>query len=87
LVVGDVETVSVPALLVLFCAFYAVYQGFHSLIVVAVRLHEINYVETVDSVLARVLDSEVVPLCVAVGSVVVFQIEVILGVSYFNGAP
>lgn len=76
-----------PALLVLFCGFDAVYQWFHSLVVVTVRLHQIDDVEAIDFVLARVLHPKIVPLGITVGAVVVFQVEVVLGVSYFNGAP
>ena len=76
-----------PALLVLFCRFDTVNEWLHSLVVVTVRLHQIYDVEAIDFVLARVLHSEIVPLGITVSAVVVFQVEVVLSVSYFNGAP
>ena len=47
------------------------------MVVVTIRFHKVDDVEAVLHIFARVLHSKKVPLGVAVGAVVVFEVEVI----------
>jgi hypothetical protein len=42
------------------------------LVVVAVRLHQINDVESIGAIFTGVLNSKIVPLCVTIGPIVIF---------------
>ena len=84
LIVGHIKSVALPANFVLFCFLYRVDQWLHAHVVVGVGLHEVHDIETVLFVFLRVKHSEVVPLRVARGAVVVLQVEVILGVADFD---
>ena len=50
------------------------------MIIVAVWFHQINDVDAVLDVLTRVLDPKIVPLSVAVRSVIVLEVQIILSV-------
>lgn len=72
LVVGYVEAISSPTHRVLCSLFRRVDERLHPVVVIAVGFHEVDDVEAVHFVFARVLDPKEVPLGVAVRSVVIF---------------
>lgn len=84
LIVRDVGAVALPAYTTFFCLFDAVNEWLHTLIVVRVWLHEIDDVEAVLSVFSSVLNTEEIPLRVAVCAVVVFEVQVVFGVRYLD---
>ena len=57
------------------------------MVVVAVWLHEVHDVESIDLVLPDVLDSEKVPLRVALCRVISLKVQVILLVADFDDLP
>ena len=81
LIVSNINSVALPSDFVLLSLLDRVDQWLHAHVVVGVRLHEVDDVEAVHFIFLCVLHSEVVPLRVALGSVVVLQVEVILGVA------
>mmetsp|Transcript_18273 Transcript_18273/g.31255 ORF Transcript_18273/g.31255 Transcript_18273/m.31255 type:complete len:430 (+) Transcript_18273:217-1506(+) len=78
LVVGDVLAVALPPHLVLLGVMQGVGERAHSLVVGGVGLHEVDQVEAVGAVLARVPDAEVVPLAEALRPVIVLHVQVVL---------
>ena len=54
------------------------------MVVVGVRLHEVDDIEAVNFIFPRVLHSEEVPLSEAICAIVVLQIQVILTVADFD---
>lgn len=85
LIVRDVSAVALPAYTTFFCLLDTINEWLHALIVVRVRLHEVDDVEAVLPVFSSVLNTEEIPLRVAVRTVVVFEIQVIFGIRYLDG--
>ena len=78
LVVADILAISIPAYPTgLLCIFYGVNKWLLALIVRAVWLDQIYYVEFIPNVFADVAHFEVIPLCVTCCSVIVFQDQVV----------
>lgn len=67
-----------PAHLLLLCLLSRVNQRFHALVVIAVRLHEVDDIETISAVGSRVADLKEEPLSVAVCTVIILQVQIIL---------
>lgn len=82
LIVGYVCAIPMP---VLVCD--GVDQRLHSLVIWALRLHEINDIKLVVYSLLCVFDWKVEPLSVIIGSVIILQDEVILIGTNLNGPP
>ena len=78
LVVADILAIAIPAYPTrLLCIFYGVNERLLALIVRAVRLDQIYYVEFIPDIFADVAHFEVIPLCVTCCTVIVFQDQVV----------
>ena len=84
LIVSDVDAIALPAYTTFFCFFDAINEWLHALIVVGVWLHKIDDVEAVLSVFSSVLNTEVVPLRVAVCTIVIFEVQVVFCIRYLD---
>ena len=84
LIVSDVDAIALPAYTTFFCLFDTINERLHALIVVGVWLHKIDDVEAVLSVFSSVLNTEVVPLRVAVCTIVIFEVQVVFCIRYLD---
>ena len=88
--VANVLTISVPSdslAVVAISFFLGVEQRLHSLVVGAFVLHEVYDVELVRREFLDVGYSEVKPLGVDCSVMVIFQNQVVVRISNFNGSP
>lgn len=85
LIVCNVLAVALPADSALFRLFHAVDERPHPLVVVRVRLHEVDYIEAVFLIFLCILNSEKVPLGETVGAVVVLEVKVVLRIRNLHG--
>ena len=83
----DVESVSLPSDAIFFCLLGRVDEGLHTLVIVRIRFHQVDYVEAIDLIFPRVRYSEIVPLGVAIRPVIILQEEIVLKVVHFDGFP
>ena len=57
------------------------------MVVEAVRLQQVDNVEAVCTAWSRVLNSEIVPLCISTSSIVRFQYQVVFELVHLNRSP
>ena len=84
LVVRDIETVTVPADLLGFGLLGTVDERLHTLVIVAVRFHQVDNVEAVSAVGPRIAYPEEIPLSVAVSAIVILKVQIVLTVRNFD---
>ena len=73
--------VSVPSYSCSFSFLGRVDQGLHSLIILRIRLHEINDIESICLILFDILQAEIVPLSESTSAIIIFEIQIILEVA------
>lgn len=83
-VVSDIETIPLPAKVLLLCVFARVDQWFHSSRISALTLQHVHDVKSISLILSCVLDSEKVPLSKALGAIIVLHEQVVLELTNFD---
>lgn len=81
MIISNVMAVSIPSYPRSFSFFDRVNQWFHALIILRIRLHKINDIESVCLILFDVLQAEIVPLSETTSCIIVFKVQIILIVS------
>lgn len=88
--VANVLSISVPSdtlAIITLCHLLGVDQRFHALVVRTLRFHQIHKIELVSCEFLSVLDSEVEPLCVCSGVMIVLEDQVVFILPYLDSPP
>ena len=78
MIIGDIKAVPIPTDTCLVCFFNRVQKWLHSDIVCRVRLHQVDNIESISTVLPGIARFEIVPLREAACSIIIFEIQIIL---------
>ncbi len=86
MIITNILAVSVPAFSKFLGLYFGIHKWLHSMVVETVRFKQVDNVEAVSTAWSCILNSEIVPLCVATSPVVWFKYQVILELIYLDSS-